>query len=214
MTGKEIVQKINGRINPENIKFLIWYGNRIGNDIDLMAVLKKETRVRLYEPSKLDILTIGKDEFARRVKLFDPVVTEPLLTGFLLQGDNNEFSELRSETILSLSLSKESTRFLRLKARERLRNARIRLEKGDKDNLFSSLVNLSFACSYHEFAKYYGNGPEFLPITFGHLLVLGGKPVLKEIIECLKDVKSGKKFNKNQMIDLFKKTQKLLEVIN
>ncbi len=214
MIEKEIIQRVNGRINPENIKFLIWYGNRIGNDIDLMAVLKKETRVRLYEPSKLDILTIGKDEFERRIKLFDPIVTEPLLTGFLLHGDNNEFSQLRNETILSLPLSKEAIRFLRLKTRERLRNARIRLERGDKDSLFSSLVNLSFACSYHEFAKYYGNGPKFLPITFGHLLVLDGKLVLKEVMECLEDVKSGKEFNKNQVIDLFKKTQKLLEVIN
>lgn len=214
MTGKEITQKINGRINPEDIKFLIWYGSRIGNDIDLMAVLKKETRIRLYEPSKLDVLTIGKDEFVRRARLFDPVVTEPLLTGFLLQGGDNEFSELRSEAILSLSLPREATRFLRLKARERLRNARIRLERGGKDNLFSSLVNLSFACSYHEFAKYYGNGPEFLPITFGHLLALNGKSVLKEIMGCLENVKSGKEFNKNQMIDLFKKTQELLEVVN
>lgn len=214
MNKKEIVRKMNGRINLKNVKFLIWYGNRIGNDIDLMAVLKKETKSRLYEPSKLDILMIGKNEFARRIRLFDPMVTEPLLTGFLLQGDDSEFSQLRSETILSLFLSKEAIQFLGLKAQERLKNARIRLEKGDKNNLFSSLVNLSFACSYYEFAEYYRNDPEFLPITFGHLLALGGKPVLKEVMKCLEDVKSGKKFDKNQMIDLFKKTQELLEVVN
>ena len=217
---EKIIQKVSGRINLENIKFLIWYGNRIGNDIDLMAVLKKETRVRLYEPSKLDILTIGKDEFQKRLELFDPVITEPLITGFLVKGNETEFGELRSDTILSLSksLSAEAVQFLKQKARARLKNARNRLrtyeQREDKDNLLSSLVHLSFACSYHDFAEYYGNGPKFQPITFEHLLVLDGKPVLKEVMGFLREVKSGRKCNKNQVVNLFKKTQNLLGVVN
>lgn len=221
MDSKEkerIIQWVSERINLEHIKFLIWYGNLIGNDIDLMAVLERETRVRLYEPSKLDILTIGKGEFERRLKLLDPVTTEPVITGFLVMGDEAEFSELRSDAVLSLSLSAEAIKFLKRRARERLRNAQVRLQvyeqKGDRDSLISYLTHLSFACSYHDFAGYYGDDPKFLPITFKHLLVLDGKPVLKEVMGILEEVKSGKECGENQLVGLFEKTQKWLRVVS
>ncbi|MBZ9577700.1 hypothetical protein KJA13_01540 [Patescibacteria group bacterium] len=215
MDKKEIIQEVKEQIKLEYIKYLVWYGNLRGNDINVMAVIDKRARVRLYKlpKSKLDILTIGKDEFRRRLRMLDPAITEPLITGFRLLGDEREFSLLRSKTFLSLPLSNKALQFLKEKARERLGNAKELLQASgqeDEDNLLPCLVNLSWACSYFGFAEYYGDSPEFVPITFAHLLAQDGEFVLGEVMGVLKAVKSGREFNKDQAVDLFKRTQKML----
>lgn len=218
MEEKEIIRKINGKVNPEDIKYLIRYGDWLGDDIDLLAVLEKETKARLYEPSILDILTIGKIEFEERRRLFDPVITDPIITGSLLSGDKTEFSELRSDTVLSLPLSKKAIQFLKKKAHERLEDAttflKIYREKGGRNNLLSFLDELSFVCSYFEFARYYQNKHEFWPIPFAHLLVEDVHPVLKEVVNFLRTVKLGRRFNKDKLTYLFQESQRLLGVIN
>jgi len=218
MKKKEIIQKVNGKINPKDIKFLIRYGDWLGDDIDLLAVLEKETKACLYEPSRLDILTISKGEFEWRRKLFDPVITDPIITGSLFTGDKAKFSELRSDTILSLPLSKKAIQFLKKKAHERLKDAaaflKIYREKGGKGNLLCFLDELSFACSYFEFARYYQNKHEFWPITFAHLLVEDVHPVLKEVMDFLRVVKLGRRSNKDRLTYLFQESQKLLGVVN
>lgn len=218
---KEIIQKVKEQINPEYIKYLVWYGNLVGNDINVMAVIdKRRTRVCPYESpkSKLDILTIGKDEFRRRLRMLDPIITEPLITGFLLLGDETEFGLLRSDTFSRVKgMAKTAAPFLLEKARARLKNASQLLQASgqrNEDNLLPCLVNLSWACSYFEFAEYYGNSPGFVPITFAHLLVQDGESALGEVMGALKAVKSGREFNKDQAVDLFKKTQKMLGVVN
>ncbi|GAI05788.1 unnamed protein product, partial [marine sediment metagenome] len=108
-------------------------------------------------------------------------------------------SLLRSKTFLSLPFSNEALQFLKEKARERLKNAKELLQASgqeDEDNLLPCLVNLSWACSYFEFAEYYGDSPGFVPITFAHLLVQDGEFVLGEVMGALKAVKSGREFNK------------------
>lgn len=224
MNKKEIIQKVKEQINPEYIKYLVWYGNLVGNDINVMVVInKRRIRVRPYESpkSKLDILTIGKDEFRRRLKMLDPIITEPLITGFLLKGNKVEFGLLRSDTMISFSrvkgMAKAAAPFLLEKARTRLKNASQLLQASgqeDEDNLLSCLVNLSWACSYFEFAEYYGNSPGFVPITFAHLLVQNGESALGEVMEVLKAVKSGREFSKDQAVSLFKRTQEMLGVVN
>ena len=218
MEKKEIIRKINGKFNPEDIKFLIRYGDWLGDDINLLAVLKIETKARLYEPSKSDILTIGEGEFKQRRRLFDPTITDPIITGTLLLGDKTEFSELRSDTILSLPLSEKAIQFLKKKAHERLKDAtaflKIYREKRGRSNLLSFLDELFFACSYFEFARYYQNKHEFWPIPFAHLLIEDVHPVLKEVVDFLRAVKLGKRFNKDQLTYLFQKTQKMLGVID
>ena len=218
MKKKEIIRKINGKVDSKDIKFLIRYGDWLGNDIDLLAVLERETEARLYEPSKLDILTIGKNEFEQRRRLFDPVITDPIITGSLLSGDKTEFSELISNTVLSLSLSEKAIQFLKKKAHERLKDAttflKIYTKKGGRDNLLSFLDELSFVCSYFEFARYYKNKHEFWPITFAHLLVEDVHPVLKEVVDFLRVVKLGRRFNKDRLTYLFQESQKLLGVVN
>lgn len=127
MNEEEIIQEVKKQIKLECIKYLVWYGNLGGNDINVMAVIDKRARVRLYESpkSKLDILTIGKDEFRRRLRMLDPVVIEPLITGFRLLGDETEFSLLRSDTMISFSRVKEMAEaaapFLLKKARTRVK---------------------------------------------------------------------------------------------
>ncbi len=223
MNEEEIIQEVKKQIKLEYIKYLVWYGNLGGNDINVMAVIDKRARVRLYESpkSKLDILTIGKDEFRRRLRMLDPVVIEPLITGFRLLGDETEFSLLRSDTMISFSrvkgMAEAAAPFLLKKARTRLKNAKELLQASgqeDEDNLLLCLVNLSWACSYFGFAEYYGDSPRFVPITFAHLLAQDGEFVLGEVMGVLKAVKSGREFNKDQAVGLLKRAQKMLGVVD
>lgn len=220
MNEEEIIQEVKKQIKLEYIKYLVWYGNLGGNDINVMAVIDKRARVRLYESpkSKLDILTIGKDEFRRRLRMLDPVVTEPLITGFRLLGDETEFSLLRSNTFSRVKgMAEAAAPFLLEKARTRLKNAKELLQacgQENEDNLLLCLVNLSWACSYFGFAEYYGDSPRFVPITFAHLLAQDGEFVLGEVMGVLKAVKSGREFNKDQAVSFFKRTQKMLGVVD
>lgn len=218
MKKEEIVQRVCKQINPENIKSLFWYGTRPGRDIDLLIVLKKEIKVRLCESSKskLDILMIDNSEFIRRLSLLDPAVTDPLITGFVLLGNKEEIGLLRSDTILSLSVSdskkipKETIQFLKERACERLKNAGTFLQKKSNSFLYPFLIELSWACGYYAFAHYYNKTSAW--ITFDHLLVIDKHIVFKEVMSALEVVKSGKNFNRSQGIDLFQKTQKMLGV--
>jgi len=214
---KQIIQRVSEQINLGDIKFLVWYGNRVENNVNLLAVSEKESGVHLCELLNFNILTIGKDELIRRLGLFDPVVTEPVIKGFLIQGDDEVWGLLRSNAMLSLSISGKAIQFLKEEACEKLKNAATSLQiykqKKDKSSLLSFLTALSFACSYFEFARYYNSNPKFLPITLDHLLVEDGTFVLKEVLDFLKIVKSDREFDKNQVFDLFRETQKLLEVI-
>jgi len=218
MDEKEIIQKVKEQINPEDIKFLFWYGTRPGRDIDLLIVLKKKIKVRLCESSKskLDILMIDNSEFIRRLALLDPAVTDPLITGFVLLGNEQEAGLLRSDTILSLSglkkVPEETIKFLKMKACRRLQNANACLEKRDNSALYPFLVELSWACGYYAFADRYETTPEW--ITFDYLVVVNGCVLLKEVLEELELIKSGKNINRSRGIDLFQRTQKMLGVIN
>ena len=215
MNKKEIIQEVKKRINPEDIKFLFWFGTRPGRDIDLLIVLKRETEVRLCESSKpkLDILMIDNSEFIRRLSLFDPAVTEPLITGSVLLGNKEEIGLLRSDTILSLSglkrVPKETIRFLKERACKRLKAADAFLQKGNSA-LYSFLVELSWACGYYVFAEYYNNTSTW--ITFDHLLAVHEDVVFKQVMSALEVVKSGGSINRSCLIDLFQETQKMLRV--
>jgi len=213
----KIIQEATEQINRGDIEFLIWHGRREGKDVDLLAVLKKEQgpRVRLYKSSRnLDILTIGEDEFVKRLLLYDPLVTEPVMTGIFLLGDKTTFGELRNRIILNMPPSNAAIQFLKQQADERLKMARILLQDNNKgkdgDDLLCALTELSLAGSYYAFAGYYGNGPKFFPITLSHLLAIDGLVVLREIMKSLRMLKLGKDFKRTQIVDLFGKTQKLL----
>lgn len=218
VTKEKIVQEVKKRVNLEDIKFLLWFGTRLGRDIDLLIVLKRKTKVRLCEPSKLklDILMIDNSEFIRRLALLDPAITDPLITGFVLLGNKEEIGSLRSDTILSLlglkKVPKKTIRFLKKEACKRLQNANTLLQKVSNSAFYTFLVELSWACGYHAFLKYYNNGPRFIPITFDHLLAIDGHIVFKQVMDALEAVKSGRSINRPRMVSLFKKTQKMLRV--
>ncbi len=215
MEPEEIIEQVTEQISEETIKLLLWYGSRLKeSDTNLLAVLKEkqEPRTLLYKSSRdLNILTIGKDEFMRRLELWDPMFTEPVMTGILLLGDKITSGCLRSG--IMTRPSQEAIEFLKEQATARLKKAEAFLNGGQERNrnsLLRFLTELSFAGSYGAFAGYYGNGPKFFPITFSHLLVVDGRVVLREIMRSLRILKSGKKcdFDRSQM---FQRTQKLLE---
>lgn len=215
MDKEEIIQEVKKRVNLENIKFLLWFGTRPGRDIDLLIVLKEKTKVRLCEPSKskLDILMIDKSEFMRRLALLDPTVTDPLITGFVLLGNEEEIGLLRSDAILSLSglkkVPRKTIQFLKVEACKRLQNAKTLLQKRGNSALYSFLVELSWACGYYVFADYYNRIPRW--ITFDHLLAINKHIVFKQVMSALEVVKSGKRIDFRR-IDLFQKTRKMLGV--
>lgn len=215
MEPEEIIGQVTEQISKKTIELLLWYGSRLEkSDTNLLAVLKEkqEPRTLLYKSSRdLDLLTVCKDEFMRRLELWDPMFTEPVMTGILLLGDKITFGYLRSG--IMMRPSQEAIKFLRERAIARLRKAEAFLNGGQERNrnsLLKFLTELSFAGSYWAFAGYYDNGPKFFPITFSHLLVVDGRVVLREIMRSLRILKSGKEcdFDRSQM---FQRTQKLLE---
>jgi len=213
-TREEVIQKIMEQIYQERIRFLIYYGNLQGEDIDLLVVLQNwDSDPQEYQPSEFDIFEIREDEFRSRLILMDPIVAEPVITGRIILGNEVEFQSIRDEFLLSFP-SQEIINSLRQRAVEELGNAFTFLNKyrksKDVNDLFFALINLSFACSYYEFADYYQQNPEFHPISFAHLLRENNRELLHEIMSVLKGVKKGEEFHINQIANLFKKTENLL----
>jgi len=65
---------------------IIQYGNFEGNDVDLLSVAKGNCGFKHEIEGKWDLVVIGRKRFLRMLEHFDPVATEPVLTGDELHG--------------------------------------------------------------------------------------------------------------------------------
>jgi len=88
-------EKLGSRFR--NLVFLIHFGSSNPNgDIDLCAVLEDNTKIDEYECSRtIDLSQFNYSDFIRRMRLFDIPITQPLMTGELVCGDELEFRLLR-----------------------------------------------------------------------------------------------------------------------
>ncbi len=213
MNKEEIVERASQVINLEKVVFLVYYGNLQGQDIDLLAVIESGVEINHYRPSSLDILEINEPSFWERLRLFDPVFTEPILTGSLLFGNEEVFSKARN-MIKQSSPSKAAVRFLEQRSLQELGHAEFYLEKYEieKNNLFLfyALIDLSFALSYLEFSKYYNRIFSKSVITLRELLQKIKPELLQKVLSYLKLVKKSKRISRKSVVSFCLQTKKLI----
>ena len=87
MTKKQILEKIFSLFPAKIVKTVIWYGNRKGKDIDLFIILK-DVSIEYGNLRKfpLDIVYMSELFFKKSIKNFDPMATDPILTGNHIYG--------------------------------------------------------------------------------------------------------------------------------
>jgi len=214
MNRKGIVKRVIQERRLRDIVFLLWYGDRKGKDVDLLVVLKDGVQLGLYEMTRWDILEVDSEDFEKRLRLFDPVITEPVITGSLLLGDLEKFTCFK-KNLLSTYPSISIISFLLRRACEELENAAVFLEryqqKAESQLLLFALLDLSFACSYFGFAEYYKGNLWSGPISFSELLTQSNNPTLRKVVLTFKQTKSGRKINETKVSSLIQEVRKIIK---
>ena len=90
MNTQEALLKIFELFDPASISFIIRYGSDRNNDIDLFIGLKYDCSYNSMQAKKLDLTFAGGQVVQNMAKHFDPLITEPLMTGELIFGKNVE----------------------------------------------------------------------------------------------------------------------------
>jgi len=212
----DIIGRIKQKIRLENIVYLLYYGNKEGNDIDLLAVVKNDTNLNSYHPGSIDLYEMPYRYFLKALRFFDPTVTEPLLTGDLLIGYSQRL-EQRKQEITHFCPSPGAIRFLKRRSQQELENATTFLDKFNqtrhKKYLFFALVDLSFACSYFQFARCYFRNPHQSVITLRQLIRRVDPRLLQEILDCLSLFKANQFSERQRIISLYFFHKKTIELI-
>lgn len=191
MERSDFVKYLTKFLKEKELIFLVEYGNKKGVDIDLFAVYK-EAECSNFAVGKIDITRLNLNTYRELILLHDPVVTEPILGGTLLTGNQVLFKSEKKK-IRKPSYNPSAVVHLLQKSFDTFSYAKIFLlyyeEKPTIYNLIGTLSNLSYSCSYYYFARHYTQEKNVL--TFKKLLSC--TPVLKNIVATLKDVKHNKK---------------------
>lgn len=137
--------------------FLLEYGSG-KNDLDLLAVYQRPPQRNEIIVGRLDLLAIGRDALAHMIRHMEPSVTEPLLTGRLVDGNEGAW-RWAQESVRSTVIDWQVIRHLVRGGHVAYGNALACLPSTPAD-AFDAFArpfwdNLSWALSYHEFARYY-----------------------------------------------------------
>lgn len=137
----------------------VWYGSRRpGADIDIMVVQESEAASIGTLCGNLDLFVLGRARFEALVKLRDPMVTEPILTGELVFGDRRVWAGLRGDLEHSAPSADCVSHCCRRALEEALsaHNFCCTAEaSGTLTHARWALDNLSYAISYLSFARHY-----------------------------------------------------------
>ena len=146
---------LNRDANP--LSFAVEYGS-CENDWDVLAVYESTPPRSEIVIGKLDLLAIGIGDLAQMVRFLDPTVTEPLLTGQPIAGEERAFvaaGALLRETKIEWPV----VRHLLCRSQVAYENALACLQSASADSpdtlARAFWSNLSWAVSLREFARYY-----------------------------------------------------------
>lgn len=206
MKPEGIVKRVIQKRKPQDIVFLLWYGDRKGKDVDLLVILKDGIETNYYEMAEWDIGEASNEDFKRRLELFDPTVTEPLVNGVLLLGNQKKLDYLK-KNFLAVHPSDKAIKFLFKRAHEELKNAIVFFEG---QLLLFALLDLSFACSYFEFARHYQNTSKIGPISFSELLAQRSGSTLEKVVCVFKQAKLGHKISEAKVYSLIQEVRKMI----
>lgn len=202
----------------EGLKYLIKYGSG-KRDLDMLAVYDDNVKIQvphIYHENAADISLMNESVFLNKLKLFDIELTEPVLTGELLVGDEGQYGKIK-EGLTGTKPSEQAAEYAKKRALETYNSATFFINQHkyksykqlidtknadeiatkilnnqntdctSKDLLYA-LVNLSFSISYDSTAKHYSI--ENKVASFEELLK--SEEPLRDIMSCIKDVEHGK----------------------
>ena len=156
-------EKLNSRFN--NLTFLIHFGSKNPNgDIDLCAVLEDEIKVDEYEHSRtIDLSQFNYSNFLKRLSLFDIPITQPLLTGELVYGDDKKFQELRRK-LKNQKPTQKAIKHLQERSKWCFNYALncFNQHVEGSNALELTLNNLAYALSFQDLSKKYKQGSSVL----------------------------------------------------
>ncbi len=94
------------------LRFVIKYGSESKNsDTDYLAVYKNLYRTQSITAGCLDFWAISENSLEKYIQVVDPFVTEPILTGKIVYGDNDEVYSI-IERVSSIEITPEAIRHL------------------------------------------------------------------------------------------------------
>jgi hypothetical protein len=98
MTSNQVLCRLSCLlpIKGDQAELVIWYGNRQGRDIDLLVILSGElahTMIGYCSDGLLDVGFVGKDWIPTMIKHLDPIIVEPMLTGEIICGKDNQWKQ-------------------------------------------------------------------------------------------------------------------------
>lgn len=191
-------EKLTSRFN--DLLFLIHFGSTDSRgDIDLCAVLKDNVRIDEYEHSRtIDLSQFEYSDFLNRMGLFDIPVTEPLMTGDLVYGDEKEFQHL----VINLKQQRpnpEAIKYLHDRKMWCLDHAIRCFDKYTKGSnaLEVTLNDLAYTLSFHVFAETYQTGSSVITFSEVH------NQLLSEIRLYMKSCESGDAKMKKEKVERF-----------
>ena len=161
MSVKEILSHLFSVIPKEQIVFIIWYGNKKGEDVDLFVVLKGNVHFGSLSNIPLDVGYIGIAWIPMMIKYLDPIITEPLLTGDVIYGQVGQ----KEYYLLRQKIDADSSIYL-LQCAEIFYEWAVKLAFENK--LRESLFTLTFVHSYILYAFKYWSDNKI--VTFKDLL--------------------------------------------
>lgn len=192
-----IIENVFSIFDKDDVKIIIYYGNKGGRDIDVFVILTGEIEYSCIYKDFFDITYVGERNVNKMIKNFDPLLTEPLLTGDVLYG---ELSHIKNNLMIS-NYSKKTFEYLKGRSKMYFNWAEKHFENGD---LIYSCDCLRFSLSFFYFAIHYKKGGKI--ITFSDLLKKDNN--CKNIKKIEKIVKNKKKVTnklvKKMLIKVFK----------
>lgn len=144
-----VVEAALAELGAPRIWAAIRYGRIGGNDVDIFLVLTESHDFESITRSRFDITHFGRPEVGQAWHHFDPLVTEPLLTGHPLFGANlsRYAGALRQRPV-----GRSSVCYLLSKAQLLSDWTKAHLHQGDKD---AAVETLAFSVSFRRFADHY-----------------------------------------------------------
>jgi hypothetical protein len=137
----------------------VQYGNQDeAQDVDILIIQSDEPKATVFSLGRIDCLCLSTQEYSSLLDLWDPTVTEPILTGTQLYGTPKWLEQQRTllhtlpfNTNTIQHLQRESARHF-LATSSFLNNP---AESIPTSKLLWILINFSFAVSYGSFCTFY-----------------------------------------------------------
>jgi len=179
MNKKWILERLFSVFPEKMVKFIIWYGNRDGRDIDLFIVSTKLLiNYGVTRKFPLDVVYMSESFFKESIKNLDPMAIDPILTGKLIYGKN--IGNLKTE-IRKIQPTEKTRKYLLERAKTFFEWTKHYYRN---NNLKETLTGIQFTLTYVYFVKYYQNNSKI--ISFTDLLKIYKNTTLEESLFVLK----------------------------